>query len=79
MFNVIVGELLVGKEELFGDDEIQLETEERFLPKILVELGLFSSNGDVRRKRKDLFIELNEPTFKEIKIGKRRVWLAVGK
>lgn len=78
MKSVIVGNLLVDKSHLFGDDKIDLITNERFLPKILVHLGYFRSNSEVKRNRPDLFIELNDLYFGEIKIGKKSLWLAVG-
>lgn len=77
--NVIVGELLVDKGHLFHDEAIDLQTEERFLPKILVKVGFFRSNGEVRKNRPDLVKNLDELDFDCIKIGKRRLWIAVGK
>lgn len=81
--NVVVGKPLVELYHLYGLDEtlcevIDLFTEERFLPKILVEIGFFKSNGEVRRNRPDLVRELNRLEFTHIKVGKKHLWLTVG-
>ena len=53
-------------------------TEERFLPRILVTLGVFRSTGEVRKNRSDLFRTLDKLDMEELKIGKRVIWLLVG-
>lgn len=53
-------------------------TEERFLPKILVEIGATKSVNEIRRNRKDLLVTLNELAYLEIKLGKRRLFILVG-
>lgn len=77
--NVVVGKPIIGLEHLYEDEEIDLFTDERFLPKILVMLDFFKSNSEVKRNRPDLFIELNELDFLHIKVGKKHLWLTVGK
>ena len=54
-------------------------TEERFLPKILVEIGATKSVNEIRRNRKDLMVTLNDLAYLEIKLGKRRLFILVGK
>lgn len=85
--NVIIGRLLCPQEELFGfnvDDYIINEMPkttfitERFLPKILVDLGIVKSIRDVRSNKPQYVINLNRPDFIEIKWGKRKLWIAVG-
>lgn len=77
--NVVVGKPIVDLKELYGDEEIDLFTDERFLPNILVRLGFFKSNSEVKKNRPDLFIELNKLDFMHIKVGKKHLWLTVGK
>ena len=86
--NVIVGVPLVGTPtELFGssledwalnESEVTLLTEERFLPLILVEAGIVKSTSEVRRNRPDLWRELNELDFFQVKWGKKFLWILVG-
>ena len=77
--NVVIGKPIVDLKELYGDEKIDLFTNERFLPNILVQLGFFRSNFEVRKNRPDLFIELNKLDFMHIKVGKKHLWLTVGK
>jgi hypothetical protein len=61
---VVIGKPLVALETLgFKEDEITLRTEERFLPKILTQIGFFPSTSEVRRNRKDLVMECSTPDF----------------
>ena len=79
--NVIVGTPLPGAPaELFGssledwvlnESEVTLLTEERFLPRILVEAGIVKSTSEVQRNRPDLWRELNELDFFQVKWGKK--------
>ena len=76
---VVVGEPLVDLALLgFKEEDITLKTDERFLPRVLVQLGWFSSTSEVKRNRPDLFEECNMPDFQEIRIGKKLLWLIVG-
>ena len=61
-----------------NEKEKTFYTEERFLPKILVEIGATKSISEIRRNRKDLMITLDELDYKEIKLGKRRIFVLVG-
>ena len=54
-------------------------TEERFLPKILVELGIYPSINEIRRNRKDLMITLDKIDYIELKVSKKRkLYILVG-
>jgi|LSQX01.2.fsa_nt_gb hypothetical protein len=76
---VVIGEPLVDLSLLgFSEDEITIRTDERFLPRILVELGWFPSTSEVKRNRPELFKEFNSPDLREIRIGKKILWLIVG-
>lgn len=55
-----------------------LFTEERFLPKILVEAGVVPSISEVKRNKPELIKQLHNPDFLEIKWGKKKVWILVG-
>lgn len=85
--NVVIGKPLVDIHELLAKDledwnNVELEktlfTEERFLPKILVEAGLVGSTSEVRRNKPELVITLDKIDFVELKWGKRRLWIVVG-
>lgn len=76
--NVVIGKPIVDLKELYGDEKIDLFTNERFLPNILVQLGFFRSNSEVRKNRPDLFVELNKLDFMHIKVEKKHLWLTVG-
>lgn len=87
--NVIVGTPLPGTPaELFGSNAVDwvvneynqtLFTEERFLPRIMVEAGIVKSTSEVRRNRPDLWRGLDKPDFFQVKWGKKFLWILVGK
>ena len=56
-----------------------LFTEERYLPKLMVECGIVKSISEVRRNKPELMINLDKPDFIEIKWGKARLYIQVGK
>lgn len=87
--NIVVGKPLVSPESMFALDHADWErmekektyyTEERFLPKILVDLGIYPSIGEVRRNRKELVVTLDKVGFIDrLKVSKRRtIWIMVG-
>lgn len=85
--NIIVGKLECEEAVLFGLDKKDweenefpktLRTASRYLPEILVQAGVASSKNEIRRNRPDLNIVLDKVDFKEIKIGKRKLYIAVG-
>ena len=86
--NIVIGEPIVDPCDMFtknmedwekNEKEKTYYTEERFLPKILVEIGSTKSVNEIRRNRKDLVVTLNDLAYLEIKLGKRRLFILVGK
>ena len=55
-----------------------LFTEERYLPKLMVDCGLVKSISEVRRNKPELVINLDKPDFIEIKWGKSRLYIQIG-
>lgn len=85
--NIVIGNPLVNPAELLSDGTIEdwqnefkdtLFTEERFLPRLLVAAGVAKSTSEVKRNKPELFKELNELDFLEIKWGKKRLFIIVG-
>ena len=85
--NVIIGNLLCEPHLLFAYDEQDWEnnekqntliTNERFLPRLLVEAGIAKSANEVRKNRPELVKELVEVDFIKLKWGKKFLWIAVG-
>ena len=88
--NVVVGkvglpiidevELLALNKEDFEQTEKEktLYTNERYLPKILVEIGVVKSTSEVRRNKPQFNITLDEIGYREIKWGKRKIFIVVG-
>ena len=87
--NIVIGTLIVDPKNMFAsneDDWSRLEeektyyTEERFLPKILVELGIYPSISEIRRNKPNLRVSLDKLDFVDnLKVSKkRRLWILVG-
>ena len=85
--NVVVGEPVCKPWLMFGYNEVDWEenektytlfTNERFLPKILVEAGLVKSISEVRRNKPELVRTLDKVDFLEVKWGKRKLFIQVG-
>ena len=94
--NIVIGKPICEPELMFATNHKDWEnaekektfyTEERFLPKILVELGIYPSISEIRRNRKDLMITFDKPDFidgggiepKGLKVSKKRkLWILVG-
>ena len=87
--NIVVGKPLVNPCDIFASCETDWEsvekektyfTDERFLPKILVEIGAYPSVSEIRRNKPELMIELNDCDFiSNLKVSKkRRIWVLVG-
>lgn len=55
-----------------------LFTEERYLPKLMVDCGLVKSISEIRRNKPELVINLDKPDFIEVKWGKSRLYIQVG-
>ena len=88
--NIVIGNPIASPTDMFALnkedwDKVEKEktffTEERFLPKILVELGIYPSVSEIRRNRIDLMMLLDKPMFIDrYKVSKKRtVWILVGK
>lgn len=86
-------DLGIGKEETTVTINLETaRTAQLFLPRLLVEAGLFKNTSEVKRVNKDrvnskkitdplsrnLWRTLEGPEFTHFKIGKRNFWLVVG-
>lgn len=85
--NVVIGFPIVDEKTMFALDNEDWErvekdktfyTKERFLPNILVELGIVPSKGEIRRNKPQFMISLDKLDFMEVKWGKKRVFILVG-
>lgn len=85
--NVVIGFPIVDEKTMFSLDDEDWEriekdktfyTEERFLPNILVELGIAPSKGEIRRNKPQFMINLDKLDFMEVKWGKKRIFVLVG-
>ncbi len=100
--NIVIGEPLVSLEALgieesetierFTFDEVTNDQGNVFLPHLLVNIGVFKSNGECRQINKqrqasskfnkdpdqDLWRNIEGPEFTNFKIGKKVFWLIVG-
>ncbi len=85
--NIVVGNPTLEPSRMFAVDNTDWEniekpktffTEERSLPKILKEIGVVPSIGEVRRNKPNLCITFEEPTYFECKWGKRKLFILVG-
>ena len=87
--NIVIGTPIVSPESMFAssDDDwnaIEKEktyyTDERFLPRILVDLGLYPSISEIRRNKPQLVKTLDNLDFIDgLKAKKKRkLWILVG-
>lgn len=87
--NIVIGNPIVKPSSMFAKDEddwnsIEKEktyfTEERFLPRILVNIGIYHSVNEIRRNKSELMITLDKLDFIDcLKVSKKRkVWILVG-
>lgn len=87
--NIVIGNPLVDPSLMLAKDEadwnsIEKEktyfTEERFLPRILVNIDIYPSVNEVRRNKSELMITLDKLDFIDcLKVSKKRkVWILVG-
>lgn len=84
--NIVIGNPDMGLHHLFAYNEKDWEeveksktlfTNERFLPKLLVDSKVVKSNSEVRRNRPELVKALNDRDFLRVKWGKKLVFIAV--
>ena len=87
MENVIIGRLSVEPHHLFAFNENDWEcnekdktlfTDERFLPRIMVQAGVVNSVSEVRRNRPELVREIQDCSFEIVKWGKKFLFIACG-
>lgn len=87
--NIVIGKPIVDPCTMFSKDEddwnnIEKEktyyTDERFLPRILVNIGIYPSVNEIRRNKPELMINLDKLDFVDnLKVSKRRrLWILVG-
>ena len=87
--NIVIGKPLCEPSQLLAENDKDWEinekdktlfTEERFLPRILVDLGIYPSISEIRRNRSDLMITLNDIDFiDKLKVKKKQfLWIIVG-
>ena len=86
--NIVIGVPLVSAKELLSandSDWVNVEfektifTNERYLPNILVQLGIYPSISEIRRNKPELMIRLDKIDFINIKPKKKHpLWIIVG-
>ena len=86
--NIVIGTPLVPAKELLSTNdsdwvnvefEKTLFTNERYLPNILVQLGIYPSISEIRRNKSELMIRLDKIDFINIKPKKKHpLWIVVG-
>lgn len=87
--NIVIGKSIVEPSSMFAKDEDDWNsvekdktyfTEERFLPRILVNIGIYPSVNEIRRNKPELMITLDKLDFIDsLKVSKKRkVWILVG-
>lgn len=85
--NIVIGKpllepwkLISKTEEEFNkfDKKDTLFTKERLLPAILVEAGVVSSRGEIRRNKPELCKSLDELDCLWVKWGKNKIYIVVG-
>ena len=85
--NIVIDSPMVNPSTIFAYNNTDWEeneklktcyTSERYLPKILKEIGFVKSTSEVKRNKPKLCISLDKPDFLEIKWGKKKCWILVG-
>lgn len=87
--NIVIGNPIVEPSSMFAkniDDWNNVEkektyyTNERFLPRILVDIGVYPSVNEIRRNKPELMISLDKLDFLDcLKVSKKRkLWILVG-
>lgn len=87
--NIVIGKPVVDLQQLFAADEDDWDrtekektyfTEERFLPRILVDIGIYPSISEIRRNKPQLVVTLDHLDFiDEVKVSKKRkLWIVIG-
>ena len=87
--NIVIGTLIAELPQMFASDEddwnkVEAEktyyTDERFLPRILVNLGIYPSSSEIRRNKPQLMVSLDKVDFiSNLKVSKKRkLWILIG-
>lgn len=94
--NIVIGKPIIEPSTMFAtdlDDWNNIEKEktyyidERFLPRILVDIGIYPSVSEIRRNKPELMVTLDKLDFIDgrckysqgLKVSKkRRLWILVG-
>ena len=87
--NIVIGSPVAEPLLMFASDKndwnrVEAEktyyTEERFLPRILVDLGIYPSISEIRRNKPQLMVNLDDVDFvADLKVSKKRkLWILVG-
>lgn len=87
--NIVIGKSLIEPQYIFASDQEDWDknekektyfTDERYLPKILVKLGLYPSVSQIRKNKPDLMITFDKPDFVfKLKVKKKHwLWILVG-
>ena len=87
--NIVIGKPVIDPQELFAADKddwnkVEKEktyfTEERFLPRILVDIGIYPSISEIRRNKPQLVVTLDHLDFMDgLKVSKKRkLWIVIG-
>lgn len=84
--DIIIGSPIVAPWYIFCEEENEWNnikddiyyTKERFLPKIMVDLGIVKSISEVKRNKPELMISLDKLDYLEINWGKNKLFILVG-
>ena len=86
--NIVIGQPLVNPSEIFSEDtddwninesDKTYYTNERYLPRILVELGIYPSISEIKRNKPELVCTLDKLDFLIIRPKKKiPLWILVG-
>ena len=86
--NIVIGQPLVNPFEIFSEDTDDWNsnecdktycTNERYLPRILVDLGIYSSISEIKRNKPELVCTLDKLDFLMIRPKKKiPLWILVG-
>ena len=87
--NIVIGNPLADPSSMLAKDEddwnsVEKEktyfTAERFLPRILINIGIYPSVNEIRRNKPGLMVTMDKLNFIDcLKVSKKRkVWILVG-
>lgn len=84
--DIIIGQPIVDPWYIFCKEKYEWDsvkddiyyTDERFLPKLMVDLDIVKSISEVRRNKPELLMTLDKLDYLEIKWGKNRLFVLVG-